>query len=279
MTHPISHPFDAAAASYDATFTQRRLGHWLREAVWERLGAVFRPGDSVLELGCGTGEDAVWLARRGVRVSATDVSGEMLAVARRKAAAAGVDDRIAFEQLDLSGMRDWRLEIGAAPISNLQSLISTTYDGAFSNFGALNCLPDRRPVAEALADRVRPGGRIVLVVMGPLCPWEVAWHLLHGEVRTAFRRLRPGIEAHIGTGATVRVWYPSPRRLRMEFAPFFRHLETAGIGTLLPPPYLGHLVERWPRMFETLALLDRGFERMFPWTWLNDHYLMVFERS
>jgi hypothetical protein len=162
-------------------------------------------------------------------------------------------------------------------IPNPQSLI-TLYDGAFSNFGALNCLPDRRPVAEALADWVRPGGRVVLVVMGPLCPWEVAWHLLHGEARTAFRRLQPGVEAHVGMGATVRVWYPSPRRLRTEFAPYFRHLETVGIGALLPPPYLDHLVERWPRMFETLALLDRRLERMFPWTWLNDHYLAVFER-
>ena len=278
MTQPISHPFDAAAADYDAIFTQRRLSRWLRETVWGRLAASFRPGAHVLELGCGTGEDAVWLARRGVRVSATDASPEMLAVARRKAAAAGVADRITFARLDLGEIRDWRLEIGDAPISNLQSPVSQ-YDGAFSNFGALNCLPDRRPVAGALAERVRPGGRVVLVVMGPLCPWEVAWHLLHGEVRAALRRMRPGVEAHVGMGARVRVWYPSPRRLRMEFAPRFRLVETVGIGTLLPPPYLDHLVERWPRAFEMLALLDRRFERMFPWTWLNDHYLAVFERS
>jgi SAM-dependent methyltransferase len=278
MTHPISHPFDAAAADYDAIFTQRRLSRWLRETVWERLAASFRPGAIVLELGCGTGEDAVWLARRGVRVSATDASPEMLAVARRKAAAAGVADRIVFARLDVGEFRDWGLESADSSIPNPQSLISL-YDGAFSNFGALNCLPDRRPVAEALADRVRPGGHVVLVVMGPLCPWEVAWHLLHGEAGTAFRRLRPGVEAHVGMGSTVRVWYPSPRRLRMEFAPHFRLVETVGIGTLLPPPYLDQLVERWPHVFETLALLDRGFERMFPWTWLNDHYLAVFERS
>jgi SAM-dependent methyltransferase len=278
MTQPISHPFDAAAADYDATFTQRRLSRWLRETVWERLAASFRPGVSVLELGCGTGEDAVWLARRGVRVLATDAAPEMLAVAQRKAAAAGVADRIAFARLDLGEMGDGRWEIGDGSISNFQSPISQ-YDGAFSNFGALNCLPDRRPVAEMLADRVRPAGRVVLVVMGPLCPWEVTWHLLHGEVGTAFRRLRPGVEAHVGMGATVRVWYPSPRRLRMEFAPHFHLVETVGIATLLPPPYLDHLVERWPRAFETLALLDRRLERMVPWTWLNDHYLAVFERS
>ncbi len=325
MSETTTHPFDAAAAGYDATFTRRRLGRWLREAVWEQLGATFLPGERVLELGCGTGEDAVWLARRGVAVTATDAAPGMLAVARSKAEAAGVADRVTFARLDLAeigdgvipnitGQSDHRHSTlssaervskgagGARPHpsirpagllrmlcgtslnsvlrcnTNLQSPISQ-YDGAFSNFGALNCLPDRRPLAQALASVVRPGGRVVLVVMGPLCPWELAWHLLHGQVGTALRRLRPGMQAHIGNGATVRVWYPSPRRLHLEFAPFFRHLETVGIGTLLPPPYLGHLAERWPRAFEALALVDRRFERMFPWTWLNDHYLAVFERS
>jgi SAM-dependent methyltransferase len=279
MSQPIAHPFDTVAADYDPGFTRRRLGRWLRAAVWEWLADAFRLGDRVLELGCGTGEDAIWLARRGVQVVATDAAPRMLAVAQRKAAAAGVADRIVFERLDLSTLGDRRLEISAESISNLRSPISTPYDGAFSNFGALNCLPDRRPLAEALARWVRPGGRVVLVVMGPLCPWELAWYLLHGAPRTAFRRLRPGgIEAHIGTGATVRVWYPSPRRLRAEFVPGFRHLETAGIGAFLPPSYLDHLVERWPPLFEALAHLDRRFARTFPWTWLNDHYLAVFER-
>lgn len=270
-------PFDTAAPAYDATFTHTRLGRWLREAVRERLAAAFQPGDLVLELGCGTGEDAIWLAQRGVQAVATDAAPAMLEVARWKAEAAGVMGRVRFEALDLGSLPDqWE----GSPVENPHSEIrNSRFDGAFSNFGALNCLPDRRPVAEALARWVRPGGRVVLVVMGPFCPWEVAWHLGHGEACTAFRRLRPGVEAHVGHGATARVWYPSPRRLRAEFAPHFRHLETVGIGALLPPSYLNHLAERWPRFFEALALLDRRLGHVFPWTWLNDHYLTVFERD
>ncbi len=272
----MNRPFESAAAGYDATFSHSRLGRWLREAVWEWLTATFQPGDHVLDLGCGTGEDAVWLAQRGVHVTAIDVSPAMLAIAQRKAEAAGVAERLSFACLDIG---DWVLDIGRlqSPISNPQSPISK-FDGAFSNFGALNCLPDRRPVAEALARWVRPGGRVVLVVMGPLYPWEVVWHLGHGQVRTAFRRFGSGIEAHVGDGAMVRVWYPSPRRLRAEFAPHFRHLRTVGIGALLPPSYLSHLVDRSPRLFRTLAGLDRRLGHVFPWTWLNDHYLSLFER-
>ncbi|MGH2544698.1 MAG: class I SAM-dependent methyltransferase, partial [Ardenticatenaceae bacterium] len=96
-----SHPFDEAAAAYDTDFTHRQLGRWLREMVWERLDATFQPGDHVLELGCGTGEDAVWLARRGIRVTATDASAGMIEQARRKAESAGMVDQIIFAQLDM----------------------------------------------------------------------------------------------------------------------------------------------------------------------------------
>ncbi|RMF27610.1 MAG: class I SAM-dependent methyltransferase, partial [Chloroflexi bacterium] len=185
--------FDAVAASYDATFTHTPLGRRLREAVWTHLAAAFRPGHHVLELGCGTGEDALWLARRGVRVTATDASPAMLAIARHKAEAARLTDRITCARLDLAAPeREWP----SGPIPR-----RGPYDGAFANFGVLNGLPDRRPLAQALARWVRPGGQVILVVMGPLCPWEIGWHLLHGQVRTALRRFRSGVEAHIGGGA------------------------------------------------------------------------------
>jgi hypothetical protein len=119
----------------------------------------------------------------------------------------------------------------------------------------------------------------VLVVMSPFCPWEIAWHLLHGDVRTALRRFRSGEEAHVGWGETVPVWYPSSGLLRSQFAPFFRHVETVGIGALLPPMYLSHLVNRWPGLFQRLGILERRWCSHFPWTRLNDHYLIVFERS
>jgi hypothetical protein len=189
----------------------------------------------------------------------------MLAVARRKAAAAGVGHMIEFAALDLAHTCE-------------ESEQSAIYDGALSNFGALNCVPDRRPVAELLARGVRPGGRVALVVMSPLCPWEIGWHLARGRPNDALRRLRSGAEARVGEGPGVRVWYPSPRRLRRELTPHFRHLETLGVGALLPPSYLSPLVERRPALFEALALAERRAAGRLPWRVLNDHYLSIFER-
>ena len=262
-------PFDAVAAGYDATFTDRRLGRWLRGIVWQRLERTFEPGQHLLELGCGTGEDAVWLARRGLRVTATDASPAMLEETRRKADVAGCGDAVATRLLDLTAEFADGLRAGS-------------YDGAFSSFGPLNCVADHRALAGQLARLVRPGGKLVIVVMGPTCPWEIAWHLLHLKPRTAFRRWRSGQVAQVGPrgrpGGQVRVWYPSHRRLRREFAPHFRTLEVAGVGLLLPPTEMGHLVDRAPGAFERLAALDRRFAGALPWRWLNDHYLMVMER-
>jgi SAM-dependent methyltransferase len=283
------HAFDIAAPTYDADFTGTRLGRWLRELVWEQLADLFVEGDRVLELGCGTGEDAIWLAQRGISVTATDASSGMLAVAQAKAEAAGVAMRVAFAELDLAKAQDtkramdggrWRVEAKKSDhqASGSSGHLVNSYDGALSNFGALNCVPDRRLVAELLAGLVRPGGRLALVVMSPLCPWEIGWHLLRGRPGAASRRFHAGVAAHVGSGRTIEVWYPSPRKLRVEFAEQFRHISTRGIGALLPPSYLSPVVDRWPTLFGTLGLFERRVASHFPWTWANDHYLMVFER-
>lgn len=274
------HAFDPVAATYDAAFTHHPLGRWLRAAVHRHLFAAFRPGDRVLELGCGTGEDAVALARHGVSVHATDASLAMLAVARGKSLRCGLNGQVQFARLDLAALP-------AEPDNEFHSSTKETerftpeppYDGAFSNFGALNCVRDRRRVGRALSAWVRPGGRVVLVVMGPLCPWEWLWYGLRGRLGTALRRFRPGIVARLGDGAAVRVWYPSPRRLRREFAPYFRPVRTIGIGVVLPPSFARGLVDRRPRLFERLARLDAHLGAVFPGTWLNDHYLLVLERT
>jgi SAM-dependent methyltransferase len=224
----------------------------------------------VLELNCGTGEDALWLARRGVDVLATDASPAMLAVAREKAAADATGARVAFERLDLASL---------PPADALREHFPDGCDGALSNFGGLNCLGDRRPVAKFLGGLVRPGGRVVLVVMGPWCPWEIAWYLAHARPGTAFRRLRRGgVEAEVH-GQRVHVWYPRPGELTREFATWFRPLGTFAVGALLPPPYLGHLVDRHPALFARVGAAERRVAGWWPFSALNDHYLLELERT
>src|SRR5262249_44012428 len=64
----------------------------------------FGAGDSILELNCGTGEDALHLARRGARVLATDISATMVQVAREKIALLGMGDLVEVRQMAIEEM-------------------------------------------------------------------------------------------------------------------------------------------------------------------------------
>jgi hypothetical protein len=74
------------------------------------------------------------------------------------------------------------------------------------------------------------------------------------------------------------VWYPSPARVRAEFAPHFRQMRLVGIGAFLPPSYLSHWVDRWPRVFARVRAWEARWGHRFPWNWVNDHYLIVLEK-
>jgi SAM-dependent methyltransferase len=252
-------PFDAMAADYDRSFTASAIGQRMRAAVWRRLEAAFAPGDRVLELNCGTGEDAVHLAGRGVRVVATDASPAMLAVTRAKVERAGLAERVEVAQLS---------------IEDLPHHFAGRFDGVLSNFGGLNCVDDLQGVARGLAGALRTGGRALLCVMGPAVPWEWGWYLARGEPGKALRRLRRGGAAW--RGLTIR--YPTIGATRRAFAPHFAQRRVAAIGALVPPSYAEAWAARHPRLLAALDRCERRLEAVPPLPWLADHYLIELER-
>jgi len=250
--------FDEIAAAYDARFTSSKIGTLMREAVWRHTDRRFQPGSRILELNCGTGEDAIHLAQLGIRVLATDVSAEMLKVASAKIARAQLSHLVevrplAWEQLD--------------------SLPESDFDGALSNFGGLNCLQDLPSAATALAKRLRPGAPAFLCAMGPWCAWEWAWYLLHGQPSKAFRRLKSA------EWRGIEVRYPSIGAVKRAFAPQFRFKRAGAIGALLPPPYAGQLAEKWPVLVEILARWERRIESLPPLPQLADHYIIEWDKA
>lgn len=257
-------PFDDAAEDYDRRFTETEIGRVLRGAVWRHLDDVLAPGSSVLELGCGTGEDALWLAGRDHRVLATDVSSGMLEKARRKIDAAGVTDRVRVAPLDL------------AAIGNEPDPPEAPFDAVFSNFGVLNCLEDCRELASVLHRWLRPGGRAVFVIMGPVCLWEIAWYGLHLRPRTAARRWRNGRKVTIGEHHSIRVWYPSPARMRDRLKPWFATRQTLGVGSVVPPTDAASLVRKRPALLNRLDLIERRWAHRL--SGIADHYLLSLDR-
>ena len=259
-------PFDEAANRYDQVFTNSTIGRAQRVSVWEELAKTFHAGDQILEIGCGTGVDASYLAERRVRVLACDSSPKMIAVATRRLKD---NPRSEFVQTKI---------VAAENIDSLRG--QQLFDGAFSNFGVLNCVADLRSLASDLAGLLRPGASAILCWMGPFCLWETLWYLLRGKPAKALRRWhREGVSVSVDGGVPVTVYYPSVRMLASMFAPQFSIKSIKGVGVTVPPSYLEPLASRFPRLLNTAVFADRILGRCAGIRLLADHILIRLERE
>ena len=96
--------FDSVAADYDGPSGNNALIQRLRA---QTMAAVLRhalPGSRLVDLGCGTGLDAEYLARRGYLVTATDWSPEMVRRTQQRAAAAGLGARLEARHLGIQAI-------------------------------------------------------------------------------------------------------------------------------------------------------------------------------
>jgi ubiquinone/menaquinone biosynthesis C-methylase UbiE len=240
--------FDRVAVQYEDLWTSSIIGRLQREAVWRRVDPLFPSGAKVLDLGCGTGDDALHLIGNGVEVFGIDASAGMIRVARQRGVVARV---LAME------------EIGQ---------IDECFDGILSNFGALNCIESWTGLREPLARLVRPNGSLVICIMGRFCLWESAYYLLRGQLGKAVRRWSGrSISQSIG----IRVFYPSVRRLRQALEPEFSLIGWAGIGLCVPPSYVGGLS---PKLLGRLNGIDRRIASRPVLRAVADHRLLIFAR-
>ena len=177
------------------------------------------------DLGCGTGEDARVLSAAGLRITAFDLSNEMVTFAR----ANGVDAHC----IDLRA-------------------IEGSFDGILSNFGALNCLDGLDDIGALMRRCLVARGRAVLVTMGPRCPAEDVALLVRG--RRPRRAARVPVE---GVEVPVRWWCVAD--LSRALAEF-RLVHREGLGVVLPPPDLGGrpgLLARLDRLVGRVPGLNR----------------------
>lgn len=270
--------FDQVAADYDRSFTSTTLGRLLRERVWQHLDKQFRSDHRILDLACGTGEDALWLAQRGIHVTAVDGSSEMVRHATIKANSSEHSGEIHVRQSSLEDVieQPWSAAGPIAGISNADSQTHGHFDGVISNFGGLNVTRRWHDLARALALLIRTGGRVVLVPMGTFCPWEIGWYLVHGRPKTAFRRFGQRPFARLGD-SVIPVWYPSSSRLKRDFRPWFTPVSTESLGLLLPPSYLAHMVAHRPRVSDLLNTIENKIGGLsLGW---GDHYILILERN
>ena len=249
--------FDAIAATFDARFEPWRSVASQRRAVRAELLAAFAYEAEVLEIGGGTGLDAAWLAGQGRRVHLTDAAPAMVAEAARK-------------------LGDARVEVLAAENLGRLAMRGERFDGAFSNFAALNCVRDLAPVGEALGALIQPGGKAVLVVFGCCAPGEMLVEAARGRFGSMFRRFARGeVPARLG-GRDFTVRYHRRAAMVSAMSPWFRLTATRAIGLSVPPSAAEPWISHHPRLLAAMEATDRLLSRaLAPF---GDHILYVFER-
>jgi SAM-dependent methyltransferase len=226
MTANAVGAYDAIAATYDA---QQSGDEWMRRKLQAHYLRVFRPGQRVLDIACGTGTDALVLARQGIHVLGVDGAAGMIEQVRAKAHGAGLEHLI-----------DGRI-LAVGDLASLEG----PFDGAYSSFAGLSTV-DLAPFGQEAMRLIRPGGRMVLHMLNRLSLWE--W--------LGSKRLRPPNAARRsftigGQPVEHRLYFPG--EAYAQLAGRFAHKGVYSLGALRPP----HTVNRLPpRLTSTLEWLD-----------------------
>ncbi len=259
--------FDALAPRYDGLFSPEAnpLVGLMRARVHDILARHFRPGTTLLELGCGTGEDTLALARRGHALVAVDPAPTMLARAQAKLAAAGRADAVRF------------VNAAAGALAERWPALDLRVDGVFSNFAPLNCELSLDPVRRLLERALPPGGRFVAVVLPRLCPLEVALFLVRGQPRAALRRFRRRPQGDVD-GMRFPMRYYGPRDFDGALGAGFRRIETRSLGLALPPLSFGPVLARAPRLMAALAAVEDRLAGLPGLSRMGDHVVLVYQR-
>jgi ubiquinone/menaquinone biosynthesis C-methylase UbiE len=255
----VAEAFSRKAAEYDAFGDDHVHLARLRRKVYAHVLRFVQPADRILELNAGTGIDAAFFAGQGFTVHAIDIAPGMLDHLAGKIEQQHLHDRLTYQALSFTELD--RVEGGP-------------YQYVFSDFGGLNCVPDLRAVTQHLSKALAPGGRLTLVIMPPICPWEMAL-LLKGKFRIATRRVRRGgTLAHV-EGVRFMTYYFTPRQVLTALGPGFRLLSLEGLSVFTPPADRRDFPARFPRLYRALAKIDDTLSLHAPFNHWGDFFILT----
>jgi len=112
--------FNIAALTYDEGESSNEILKWMRGLVHDIYLMNFKAGDELLELNAGTGIDALFLAEKGIKVFATDISDKMIGIVKEKVKKQEAEKFIKAK---------------VCSFNEIDSIEKNNFDGVISNFG------------------------------------------------------------------------------------------------------------------------------------------------
>jgi len=257
--------FSKQSIVFDKLYAENTIVNYKRERVRNHVQQYIRSGQSILELNSGTGEDAVWFAKNGYFVHATDVSEGMQKMLTKKIQDNNVDGRVTTE---------------LCSFTQLENLKKTgPYDSIFSNFAGLNCTDQLEKVLSSLSTLLNKGGVVTLVILPGFCLWETLL-LFKGKFKTAFRRFfsNKGVTARV-EGEYFNCRYYSPSYVIKKMPDDFTLLAVEGLCSIVPPSYIEFFAEKYPRLYNWLKRKEERYKSAWPWKNIGDYYIISFRKK
>lgn len=257
----VSEAFSKQSLVFDDLNAENKLSQYLRAQFRNEILTQLKPNSKILELNCGTGLDAIFFAEQGHRVLATDNASGMINELTAKITTNNLNELI---QTQLCSFH------------HLDKIKDKKFDYIISNFGGLNCTKDLQAVLKQFSGLLNKGGKITLMIMPIICPWELIM-ILKGQFKTAFRRFRKDTPAHI-EGVYFHCYYYNPSYIQRVLNKDFKQVTLKGICITVPPEFYQNFVERYPKLFKVLSEVDSVIGKFFPFTYCCDHYLITLEK-
>lgn len=146
--------YEDLAKDYDCRFNNPRL-NYMRNVEKKVLIESLKPG-LILDIGCGTGEQSLFLAKRGYKVVSVDISREMLIIAKESSNEGKLRDNLS-------------LVIASAEALPFRD---KSFDGLISIFGVFNHIPKAEHAFRETHRVLKRGGRAVFTVVNR---WNLTW--------------------------------------------------------------------------------------------------------
>lgn len=256
--------FDVSAKNYDAVFTFSEIGKAQRNRVYHFLNKHISSNKklNILELNCGTGEDAYYFTEKGHSVLATEISLEMIKIAKEK----HQNSPIKFQELDITEITS--------------ETFSKKFDLIFSNFGGLNCLSptELKIFINISSSLLTPSGKMALVIMPKNCLWERFYFTIKGEFKKAKRRETNDFVVANVEGMQVPTWYYNPKELISLASNNYNTKDIKPVGIKIPPSYLEPFFINKKWFLKLLIWEEKLFTNRF-WAKYADHYLIEFQKK
>jgi len=263
----VAEAFDSASEEYDYTISHNYINAWIRERSINELISLTRPSDVLLEIGCGTGTEAIQISKRVAGIIATDISEKMLYILERKIFAKKYGEKITV------------IRARAAGISAVQPFLPNgKVRVAYSFNGALNCEPELYRVPGQLSQIIDEKGYFVCSIRNTLCLPETMSHSMALQFdKLAVRKNQPTMVS-VG-GMDIPSYYYSPTVFTRFFQPYFHVRRIIGLPAFLPPAYLNEYYLKTGVFRPFLEKVERTLAGWFPFNRLGDQTLFVFQKA